>query len=218
MYDSGNTEGRGCVDRQGSLGGNNTDWTVVAVDKLPVTFHGQYASFYSPVDLEIPEGVKVYTGTLSGDKLILSEITTGTLPHETGVILEFEGYSAEATDAENTKEFNILSTSTDGTSDLLGTTAAQTVPANSTLVLGLRGDNWGIYKYSGTTLGGFKAYMEMPATPVKGFTFTFGDADAIANVLNGEENVNEVYDLSGRRVNAPARGLYIVNGKKVVIK
>lgn len=193
-------------------------WTIESVTTLPVTFKGQFASFYSPVDLEIPEGVKVYTGTLSGDKLILSEITTGTLPHETGVILEFEGYSAEATDAENTKEFNILSTSTDGTSDLLGATAAQTVPENSTLVLGKSGEKWGIYKYGGTTLGGFKAYMEMPATPVKGFTFTFGDADAIANVLNGEENVNEVYDLSGRRVNATARGLYIVNGKKVVIK
>jgi len=195
-------------------------WSIEPVESLPVTFKGQFASFYSPVDLEIPDGVKVYTGTLNGDKLLLSEITTGTLPHATGVILEFERYSAEATDAENTKEFNILSTSTDGTSDLLGATAAQTVPENSTLVLGKNvEDKWGIYKYSGTTLGGFKAYMDMPASgSVKGFAFTFGDADAIANVLNGEENVNEVYDLSGRRVNAPARGLYIVNGKKVVIK
>lgn len=193
-------------------------WSIEPVESLPVTFKGQFASFYSPVDLEIPDGVKVYTGTLNGDKLLLSEITTGTLPHATGVILEFKGYSAEATDAENTKEFNILSTSTDGTSDLLGSTTAQSVSANSTLVLGKNDkDKWGIYSFGGSILGGFKAYMDKPAG-VKGFAFTFGDADAIANVLNGEENVNEVYDLSGRRVNAPARGLYIVNGKKVVIK
>ena len=29
---------------------------------------------------------------------------------------------------------------------------------------------------------------------------------------------NEVYDLSGRRVVQPTKGLYIVNGKKVIIK
>ena len=58
----------------------------------------------------------------------------------------------------------------------------------------------------------------MPATPVKGFVFSKDDADAIATLLNGEQSTKEVFDLSGRRVNAPARGLYIVNGKKVVIK
>ena len=193
------------------------EWIVEAAPSLPVTFKGQYASFYSPVDLEIPDGVNVYTGTLSGDKLILNEVT-GTLPHETGVILEFEGYSSEATDAANTKNFNILSTTTDGTSDLLGITAAESVDANSKLVLGKNGDDWGIYKYSGTTLGGFKAYMNMPAIPVKGFVFSKDNVDAIANLLNGEQHTKEVYDLSGRQICNPTRGLYIVNGKKVIVK
>ena len=29
---------------------------------------------------------------------------------------------------------------------------------------------------------------------------------------------NEIYNLSGQRVSQPTKGLYIVNGKKVVLK
>ena len=40
-----------------------------------------------------------------------------------------------------------------------------------------------------------------------------------ATLENIEERiVNSVYDLQGRRVEHPAKGLYIVNGKKTVIK
>lgn len=35
---------------------------------------------------------------------------------------------------------------------------------------------------------------------------------------NGEEWNNAVYDLQGRRVSQPTRGLYIVNGKKIIVK
>ena len=200
-----------------SPSGSNTEgynFELESVTSLPITFKGQFASFFGPVDLTLADGVKAYTGTLNGDNTILTLTEVDYVPANTGVILEYEAFSSETT-----LDFPILSTVTpiDDTS-LTGSTAAQNVAADSKLVLGKSDDNWGIYKYSGTTLGGFKAYMDMPETPVKGFAFTFGDADAIANVLNGEENTNEVYDLSGRRVNAPARGLYIVNGKKVVIK
>ena len=45
-----------------------------------------------------------------------------------------------------------------------------------------------------------------------------GNATAIDNVsVNGNENGSEVYDLSGRRVNAQLKkGIYIINGKKVM--
>lgn len=42
----------------------------------------------------------------------------------------------------------------------------------------------------------------------------------IEETLNGEENTKDkmIYDLQGRRVTKPVKGLYIVNGKKVIIK
>ena len=48
----------------------------------------------------------------------------------------------------------------------------------------------------------------------------YDDEDGIAEVSGSYRSyeTNETYDLSGRRVSRPAKGLYIVNGKKVVIK
>ena len=45
-------------------------------------------------------------------------------------------------------------------------------------------------------------------------------ASGIVNVEREEESSlnGDIYDLSGRRVTTPSRGLYIVNGKKVIIK
>lgn len=189
------------------------EWIVEPVTSLPVTFRGEYASFYSPVDLTIPDnaGLKVYTGTLNGEWLTLNEVT-GTLPANTGVILHLDNWSSETT-----VNFPILSTAnTEKNTALTGTVAAQAAVTDGVLVLGKSNDVWGIYNYKGT-LGGFKAYMDMPAG-VKGFAFNFGDADAIATLLNGETCKKEIFDLSGRRISQPTRGLYIVNGKKVLVK
>jgi len=45
-----------------------------------------------------------------------------------------------------------------------------------------------------------------------------GGETGIQSVTNGKTTDNSIFDLSGRRVNQPAKGLYIVNGKKVIIK
>ena len=185
------------------------------VTELPITFKGQYASFYSPVDLGIPEneGVTVYTGTLEGTKLTLNPVNY--VPANTGVILKRDAFSSETS-----KDFPILSTVTpiENTS-LIGTIAAKTVEADSKLVLGKNTDSkWGIYKFTGTTMPGFKAYMDMPANPVKGFAFNF-DLPTIVDALNAQEaSKGAIYNLAGQRVNKAQKGIYIVNGKKVAVK
>lgn len=191
------------------------EWIVEPVESLPITFKGEYASFYSPVDLTLADGVKAYTGTLTNNNTILKLTKVDYVPANTGVILEYEDFSAE-----RTLDFPVRSEVTPiRDTSLTGTTAARNVTDNTTtLVLGNRDDKWGIYTYEGT-LGGFKAYMEMPAGgSVKGFVFSKDDADAIATLLNGEQSAKEVFDLSGRQVSKPTRGLYIVNGKKVIVK
>jgi hypothetical protein len=66
-----------------------------------------------------------------------------------------------------------------------------------------------------------KAYLAVPASVAgarNGFAFGDDSTTGISNV-NVNENVNgSVFDLQGRKVNKPGKGLYIVNGKKVVIK
>lgn len=57
---------------------------------------------------------------------------------------------------------------------------------------------------------------------VKALTITFDDeeATAIATLENGDLNIRtgKAYDLSGREVKNPTKGLYIIDGKKVFLK
>ena len=56
------------------------------------------------------------------------------------------------------------------------------------------------------------------ATKTAQYTLTVTPATGI-NAVNSEEiKDNNYYDLSGRRVVQPTKGLFIVNGKKVVIE
>lgn len=72
------------------------------------------------------------------------------------------------------------------------------------------------------TIPAGKAYLDTTGAGVVGaptLTFDFGETTGINAVKGAEFKVNgEYYDLQGRRVAQPTKGLYIVNGRKVVIK
>jgi hypothetical protein len=52
----------------------------------------------------------------------------------------------------------------------------------------------------------------------KGFRFDFNNTSAIDNTINKEEVIKTIYDLQGRKVDIPTRGIYIINGKKVLVR
>ena len=63
-----------------------------------------------------------------------------------------------------------------------------------------------------------KAYLEFNEV-VAAPSFDFGDATAIDDVRSKTEDVRgDYYNLNGQRVANPTKGLYIVNGKKVIVK
>ncbi|MBR2882598.1 MAG: leucine-rich repeat domain-containing protein, partial [Prevotella sp.] len=73
------------------------------------------------------------------------------------------------------------------------------------------------------TLAAGKAYLQLPSSvsSAKGFTLSFEDETTGISDNYEVEIMNSdaaVYDLQGRKVKNPTKGLYIVNGKKVVIK
>ena len=73
------------------------------------------------------------------------------------------------------------------------------------------------------TLAAGKAYLNIAysaSAPVLEMNFNESDVTAISEVTNTNRtnNTNEYFDLQGRKVAQPTKGLYIVNGKKVVIK
>ena len=50
------------------------------------------------------------------------------------------------------------------------------------------------------------------------YLLDFGNGTTGIGSLDTEMERGEVYDLNGRRVLQPAKGVYIINGKKVIIK
>lgn len=84
----------------------------------------------------------------------------------------------------------------------------------------------GFYRYSGAIIKGNKAFLLVDAnasgSKLDGYDMEEeGTADGIDEVTTAtvETATNAVYyDLQGRRVDHPVRGIYIVNGKKVIIK
>lgn len=77
-------------------------------------------------------------------------------------------------------------------------------------------------KITGTnsaTVGAGKAYLQLTGTSFESNLFFLDDdATAINAVKSNTVEKGTFYNLAGQRVENPAKGLYIVNGKKVVIK
>jgi hypothetical protein len=84
----------------------------------------------------------------------------------------------------------------------------------------------GFYKVKSnvTNIPGNKAFLVLTSTEAqaKSFVLEFedGGTTGIETIENSQKSTEDsvYYDLQGRRVENPTRGIYIVNGKKVVIK
>lgn len=69
------------------------------------------------------------------------------------------------------------------------------------------------------TMKGFRAYFDLPANAPAARLAIFDETTGITSVLDSKVlNDGKVYNLKGQRVENATKGLYIVNGKKVVIK
>ncbi len=70
------------------------------------------------------------------------------------------------------------------------------------------------------TVNPFRAYIKPQGSNARALKVVFDDAQGISTTLNdnGQMTNDIVYDLQGRRVAQPTKGLYIVNGRKTVIK
>ena len=194
----------------------------------------KYATLFLDFDAIIPQGVEVYTAsTVDGNRLMM-EMVTDILPANTGVIVRAKQgtYSFyQSYDLPQTIEGNLFRGSVedvyitpakeakyyvlsmkDGVvgmyEDALSGGTFKNNANNAYLVLGEK--NLGIYDEEVDT--------EDPGMQLSNsYYFDFGGTTAIDPIVTEcEENV--YYDLSGRRVENPTQGIYIVNGKKVLVK
>lgn len=81
----------------------------------------------------------------------------------------------------------------------------------------------GFYKANNNTVAETKAYLDLSGLAGGAHSFTLdleeGNVTGIANVSSKKEAMNGAfYNLAGQKVAQPTKGLYIMNGKKVIIK
>ncbi len=163
------------------------------------------------------EGVKAYIVTdVSGGNVTLKEISEA--PFDTPVIIEAsEGaHKLKQISSAAPVEGNKLQASR-------GSTRGGDAPLYDIYVLAEKNDKIGFYKLgNGVIVPAGKCYLEIKkSTSAPDYlAFYFGDeTTGINDVRSKVADVRgEVYDLQGRKVAQPTKGLYIVNGKKIVIK
>ena len=198
------------VDRNSANDNVNCEWVLEEITTLPVTITAAgYATLYAPVALTIPNGVTAYVATDNGDYLTLTAIDGGIIPANTGVILA---------GAATTYNFGITTGGNAGDNALTGTVAAIARPSGS-YILSNGTSGVGFYKDGATTIPGFKAYLPA-ASPGNGVkTFRFNEETAIEALESAKEAGSaKIYNLAGQRVTKAKKGIYIVGGRKVVIK
>ena len=92
-------------------------------------------------------------------------------------------------------------------------------------ILAKKNGNVGFYPLSGKgTLKPYSAYLQLKKAPSsRSLVLNFGDDDTQTTgivhteITESTEMADAIYDLQGRRIEKPKKGLYIVNGKKVLV-
>ena len=207
----------------GTEGGYNFNLEPVTELPVAVTAAG-YATFFAPVAVSVPSGVTAHTVTINGEWATLSEALT-VVPAETGVVLVA---------GEGSYNFVVTTAGAfEGENLMVGTIAKTLVtkPENTECYVLANGES-GVGMYA-AAIGtgenvdrtkfynaGHKAYLAVEgAEGVKSLSFRFGEGTTGVENVEVENTVKVIYDLTGRRVEAiTAPGIYIVNGKKVLVK
>ena len=182
-----------------------------------------YASLCVPFAISGLTGAEAYAPTRSGNMLDLGE-GASTVVAGTPVILVGASGAGSYTATINTGSAPVTSPAT--TNDLTGTFTGTSLDCTANYVLGFDVDNSnriGFYHVtdgSSFALSANRAYLvsDGGGEEVKGFALNFDTATGISEVVNGNTVNVQCYDLSGRRVSRPTRGLYIAGGRKVVVK
>ncbi len=157
----------------------------------------------------------VYKAALNGTSSVtLTEVAGREIPAGQAVILKSTAASITLTPATTTADMsgNVLKG---------GTTVASGNDAY-TLSRGSAGTGpVGFYKFSGATLDGSKAHLEIPTSAARSF-IGFGDDNTTAIELPAlaDDEAAEWYSLDGRRLSGkPARkGIYVKDGQKYIIR
>ncbi len=216
--------GTGVTHNNLQTAGDAAKWKIEDANNFSVTLNtiegddNNYATLCVPMEVTMPASTAAYTISVSGSEATpsVAAAASGTLTAGTPVLLM--GSASSATMTINNSVAPATSPTSVSGNDLTGTFVNTTIDGSTDYVLGTDETKVGFFHWDRNTLSANRAYIDTPAG-VKGFFLNFND---IYNSIDAARQVtatdSRIYDMQGRQVAQPARGLYIVNGKKVAIQ
>lgn len=194
---------------EGSSSNNNArmDYMTLTPAKFEKSISAAgYATLYTDKALDFSKtGLTAYVAVEKDDEVSFDEVTT--IPANTGVLLKGE---------QGDYTIPVVATAAEATSALVGVLVDTEVDAPIYVLLN-GAEGVGFYKTTATfTVGANTAYLPGTAS-VRSFIGFRNEATGI-KALTAIELDGKVYNMNGQRVAAPQKGLYIVNGKKTIIK
>ena len=169
-----------------------------------------FATYSAVKAINVDGIVTAYGAKYDGSKIVLTPVTE--IPANTGVIIEAtaDTYKVPAINSAVSIAY---------VNDLLVSDGTVTGNGSTIYALGKKGGVVGFVKVkSGVTIPAGKAYLTISAGARDFIGFGDEDVTGVNEVKVQKEVRGEYYNLNGQRVAQPTKGLYIVNGKKVIVK
>ena len=179
------------------------------------------ATFSAPYSTILPEGVTAYYALSDGIKaeyISLVQYSGTELPAGEGFILVGEPGVTTMTVSRNAVEGL-----GDGVNKLGNTAnAPKVLTAGECYLLASGNEGPGFYVCGSGTLAQYKAYLNISSVATgaaRSVVIRFPGTTGIEDVIGENGNVEGVYDLTGRKIeDITTQGIYIINGKKVLVK
>ncbi len=247
LYGGEKSSPTGVVLASGNATDDDHQWYIELVESLPIPLYNTedateaWASVHSPVALQIENGEAiVHTGKFTGSAVWRNAYLAGdVVPANTSVLLDYKGGAEDSNRREGISYIYVK--------PLYGQEPQEAmlfdVEEPETPVAEHKDLNGGIYaiasdenthyytlhetnhnnfrQYSDTDyIPGFKAHIAIPASADNQESFAIIDdpSTEINEVSTEATAVKAIYDLQGRKLAAPSKGINIVNGVKVLVK
>lgn len=207
------------------------------------TFWATFSNLKNDVNLSVPSDRKlyVYNATVSGGKMTLTQRNDYQVAKEEGVLLKTDGEYVNA----KANETNELAKASSDENHLVATPAeAQTVTATGYILYRLTYNDAknkeGLGFYLGSSDGKSlkaipgKAYLKVsedaakaPSSAALTRSFVFGGGSETTGIdgitimgtdVQRHGTIEGIFDLQGRKISNPTKGIYIKNNKKVIIR
>lgn len=173
-----------------------------------------YVTFYAPTAVKVPAGVKIFSGKLnaSGTQVVFTEVSGNQIPAKTAVLLQ-KGTSKVTFEVEK-----IATASPITNNSLQGFAVSSSDRKNN--AYGMMVENGKlVFKRLSDAVRAFRAVVYKGAA---GSTQEFIPMSFAPTGIEGvtiEESKEEIFDLTGRRVESPVKGqVYVKGGKKFIQK